>query len=114
MRLSRTSRFVCLLAAFALPFVGRAEGPTVETYTFKTVGTNELKADVHRPAGDAVPPVIVYIHGGALMMGSRTITPRPGSLLEAMLNAGYLVVSIDYRLAPHVKLPAIIEDVSDA
>jgi acetyl esterase/lipase len=114
MRLSRSSRLVCLLTVFALPFIGGADGPTVDTYTFKTVGTNELKADVHRPAGDAVRPVIVFIHGGALMMGSRAITPRPGSLLEAMLNAGYVVVSIDYRLAPQVKLPAIIEDVMDA
>jgi acetyl esterase/lipase len=31
-----------------------------------------------------------------------------------LLKAGYAVVSIDYRLAPLVKLPAIIEDVQDA
>jgi len=114
MRRSRSSRLVYSLCVFALPFVGLADGPTVDTYTFKTVGTNELKADVHRPVGDAVRTVIVYIHGGALMMGSRAITPKAGSLLEAMLNAGYVVVSIDYRLAPKVKLPAIIEDVVDA
>jgi acetyl esterase/lipase len=97
-----------------LPVIALAEGPTMSTYTFKTVGTNQIKADVHRPAGDAVRPVVVYIHGGALMMGSRTLTPRPGSLPEALLNDGYVVVSIDYRLAPHVKLPAIIDDVVDA
>jgi acetyl esterase/lipase len=61
-----------------------------------------------------VRPVIVFIHGGALMVGDRFMTPRPGSPLEALLNAGYVVVSIDYRLAPRVKLPAIIEDVVDA
>jgi acetyl esterase/lipase len=37
-----------------------------------------------------------------------------GSLLEALLKAGYVVVSIDYRLAPQVKLPAILDDVGDA
>jgi len=31
-----------------------------------------------------------------------------------MLAAGYAVVSIDYRLAPETKLPAIISDVEDA
>ena len=100
-----------LLASFA------AE-PTLKTYTFKTVGPqeNDLQADVHSPPGDAVQPrpVIVFIHGGALMMGDRKITPRPGSLLTAMLDAGYVVVSIDYRLAPQVKLPAILEDMRDA
>ena len=30
------------------------------------------------------------------------------------LGAGYSIVSIDYRLAPETKLPAIIEDVQDA
>ena len=103
-----------MLAAFALALSGLAEPPTVKTHTFKTVGTNELRADVHRPAGDTVRPVIVFIHGGALMMGDRSMTPRSGSLLAALLDAGYAVVSIDYRLAPQVKLPAIIEDVVDA
>ena len=31
-----------------------------------------------------------------------------------MINAGYVVVSIDYRLAPETKLAAILEDVRDA
>jgi acetyl esterase/lipase len=48
------------------------------------------------------------------MMGDRKMTPGPGSLLAEMLNAGYAVASIDYRLAPEVKLPAILEDVRDA
>jgi acetyl esterase/lipase len=73
-----------------------------------------LQADVHRPAGEALRPVIIFIHGGALMMGDRKLAPNPGSLLEALLDAGYVVVSIDYRLAPQVKLPAILEDVRDA
>jgi len=47
-------------------------------------------------------------------MGGRAMTAKPGSLLEALLNAGYVVVSIDYRLAPQVKLPAILDDVRDA
>jgi acetyl esterase/lipase len=104
----------CLVAVLTVPLSGRGEGPTLKTYTFKTVGTNVLQADVHRPAGDAVRPVVVFIHGGALMMGDRKLTAKPGSLLEALLDGGFAVVSIDYRLAPHVKLPAIIEDVVDA
>lgn len=105
-----------LAALFALPLLASADEPTVKTYTFKTLDspTNRLQADVHRPPGDTVRPVIVFIHGGALMMGGREITPKPGSLLAALLNAGYVVVSIDYRLAPEVKLPAIVADVSDA
>src|SRR5262245_30854848 len=77
----------------------RGAEPTVTTYPFKTFdsSTNQLKVDVHRPAGnlDGVRPVIVFIHGGALMMGDRSLKATAGSLLETLLAAGYVVVSID-------------------
>ncbi len=81
---SRTRCFL-LAAALGLPLAAISEEPTVKTYSFKTLNPpgNQLQADVHRPPGDAVRPVIVFIHGGALMMGDRKLTPNPGSLLEA-------------------------------
>jgi acetyl esterase/lipase len=106
-----------LAVVFALPLIAAGdERPSVTTYSFKTLGPqgNDLQADVHLPPGDTVRPVIVFIHGGALMMGDRKLTPRPGSLLDALLKADYVVVSIDYRLAPKVKLPTILEDVRAA
>src|SRR5262249_49129033 len=38
----------------------------------------------------------------------------PGNLLDLCKKEGYVLVSLDYRLAPEVKLPAIVEDVEDA
>ncbi|MBI2503489.1 MAG: alpha/beta hydrolase [Candidatus Latescibacteria bacterium] len=83
------------------------------THIYKTVGDCQIKADVYGPPEGAAPaPVLVYIHGGCLMYGSRqSINPRQ---LELYLQAGCAVVSIDYRLAPETKLPAIIEDLRDA
>jgi len=114
MRLSCT--LFLRVAALALPLIGAADEPTVKTYAYKILDSQgtHLQADVHRLPGEAVRPVIVFIHGGALMMGDRKMTPKAGSLLQALLDAGYVVVSIDYRLAPQVKLPAILEDVRDA
>lgn len=86
----------------------------METITYKTVNGLEIQADLY-PAegkGPAPAPVLVWIHGGALIMGNRTwMRPALRSLLREM---GYAQISIDYRLAPETKLPAIIEDVCDA
>ncbi len=83
------------------------------TYIYKIVGNCHIKADVYRHFNKHTPtPAIVYIHGGCLIYGSRKdINPRQ---LELYLNGGYVVISIDYRLAPETKLPGIIEDLQDA
>lgn len=86
----------------------------METITYKSVNGLEIQADVY-PAENNSPspaPVVVWIHGGALIMGNRTwMRPALRSLLR---KASYAQISIDYRLAPETKLPAIIEDVCDA
>ena len=96
---------VALLAAGP----GWAADPVKQTYTFKTVGDLKVQADVYRPDDTKVRPVVVWIHGGALIMGNRTSVPR--NLLDLCRDEGYALVSIDYRLAPEVKLPEIIADV---
>ena len=83
-----------------------------KTYTFKTVGDTEIMADVYRHSDVKVRPVVVWIHGGALVMRSRTGVP--GQLMDLCKSDGFVLVSIDYRLAPEVKLPAIVDDVKDA
>jgi acetyl esterase/lipase len=88
-----------------------AEG-RVQTYTYKQVGDLQIKADVYRADDETVRPVVVWIHGGALIVGGRGgIDAR---VKKMFLDAGYALVSIDYRLAPETKLPAILEDVEDA
>jgi len=59
-----------------------------------------------------VRPVVVWIHGGALIMGNKNGVPK--NLLDLCRDEGYVLVSIDYRLAPEVKLQGIINDVQDA
>jgi acetyl esterase/lipase len=82
------------------------------THVYKTVGDVDVHADVYRPADDEVRPVVVWIHGGALIVGSRDSVPE--HLRELCRDEGFVLVSIDYRLAPEVKLPQIAEDLDDA
>ena len=83
-----------------------------ETFVYKTVGDHKIQADVHRKPGEEIRPGIIWIHGGALIFGTRKgIADRQ---LTLYLDAGYTVISIDYRLAPETKLPEIISDLEDA
>jgi acetyl esterase/lipase len=83
-----------------------------KTYVYKVVGDLNVQADVYRKADNQPRPVLVWIHGGALIMGNRGGVPK--NLLNLAASEGYALVSIDYRLAPEVKLPKIIADVDDA
>lgn len=83
------------------------------THVYKQVGGMDIKAEIFFDAASTAPrPVVVGIHGGALMGGSRP--PKPDHLGELLLEAGYALVYIDYRLAPETKLPEILADVRDA
>jgi acetyl esterase/lipase len=96
--------------ATAAPADAKDVLPTTRVY--KTVGGLPIEADVYRLPGDEVRPVIVWIHGGALIVGQRT-GPSPEQR-KRYLDAGFVIVSIDYRLAPETKLDGILSDVRDA
>ncbi|MFT7642200.1 MAG: acetyl esterase/lipase [Pirellulaceae bacterium] len=108
--MKNTSVSVALLLILLLTNVAVAQKTEVQTFTYKKVGELEIKLDVHRAADEKVRPLAVWIHGGALINGGRQGI-GPG---KQLLEAGYVVVSIDYRLAPETKLPVIISDVEDA
>ncbi len=83
-----------------------------ETFVYKTVEDHDILADVYRYPGKEKQPAIIWIHGGALIFGTRESMSE--LQLEYYLAAGYTVISIDYRLAPETKLPEIILDLEDA
>ena len=74
----------------------------VTTYAYKTVGDLMIKADVHQVEDNLTNPVIVWIHGGALITGGRESVPawfRDWALAE-----GYDIISLDYRLGDIISL----------
>ena len=113
-RLSR-HQFLKIVAggaiAAALPRVARAQPPGPTTHVYKTVGQCQIKADVYHSAA-ARKPAVLWIHGSALIMGSRKWLDN--NFHTEIAKRGFVVVSIDYRLAPETKLPNIIADVQDA
>ncbi len=78
---------------------------------YKNVHGCSVRADVY-PAQGQRAPVLVCIHGGALISGSRRyLSPYQRNLYR---RAGFALVSIDYRLAPETRLASIVEDIQDA
>ena len=107
-------QFLRTLSAGATGFAARhAQAQTLvpQTFTYKTAGC-EIRADIYGASEGGMKPALMWIHGGALILGNRKGITSP--FHAGLLEQGYVIVSIDYRLAPETKLPAIIEDVRDA
>ena len=79
--------------------------------TYGKVGEIELKLDIYFPRKtDGKPlPVAVYVHGGGWRNGDKAQGAGAMAIPE-LVKRGYLVCSINYRLAPEFKFPAQIED----
>ena len=81
------------------------------TFIYKEANGCEIKGDFYS-VGKEHAPLVVYIHGGGLIFGTRTDMKK--EQIDLYLQAGYNVCTIDYRLAPESKLPAIKQDIEDA
>lgn len=82
--------------------------------TYKTIGDISLKMDIYYPIASPGPmPTLVYVHGGGWYSGDKTTGIGQGDI-PGFVSRGYVVASINYRLAPRYKFPAQIEDVKCA
>ncbi|SHM35016.1 alpha/beta hydrolase [Actinacidiphila paucisporea] len=67
-----------------------------------------LPVRVYRPSGEAQLPVLLYFFGGGWTLGSIDTADVVCRTLAA--EAGCLVVSVGYRLAPENPFPAAVHD----
>jgi len=82
----------------------------VETEPFKATSAGPLLADIFRCPGQSQGS-ITFLHGGALLLGSRTDLPR--EIISFLHAERWDVASVDYRLAPAATLVDIRGDVVD-
>ncbi|UQB90452.1 MULTISPECIES: alpha/beta hydrolase [Mycobacterium] len=69
---------------------------------------NDVPVRIYCPTAASGGPVLVYFHGGGLVMGSnRSFEPLARELASA---AAATVVAVDYRLAPESAPPAQFDD----
>jgi acetyl esterase len=86
-------------------------GSLHEGVLVREVGGSRVTADVIVPKGEGPHPVLVYFHGGGWICGSPTTHRK---LAQRFAEAGYLVMNVDYRLAPEHPFPAPFDDCVDA
>jgi acetyl esterase/lipase len=74
---------------------------------YAQMGGRELALDLYWHPGAGEPePLVVWIHGGAWMSGDKTWMPP----VSYLLDNGFAMASIDYRLSQEALFPAQIED----
>lgn len=78
----------------------------------RTAGIN-LKLDVyHRRDLPKGAPVLLYIHGGGWVIGSKNEQGLP--LMTHLASRGWVCVNANYRLAPHGTMPEPVIDLKHA
>lgn len=68
---------------------------------------SQCKLDIYYPKDKKSFATIVWFHGGGITAGSK-------ELPKALLEKGYAVVGVGYRLSPKATAPAYIEDAAAA
>src|SRR5437868_3289993 len=89
--------------------------PTQRDVTYCTAGGVDLQMDIYAPArlAGARAPAVMFVHGGAWSGGDKASGEGAPEIAE-LVDRGYVVASISYRLAPRYVFPAQIEDVKCA
>lgn len=81
---------------------------------FAEVQGSTLRMDIFYPEKtDGPAPVVLQIHGGAWSSHNKQAVDYYSDI-KPLIEAGFLVASIDYRLAPQFKYPAQLEDTKAA
>ena len=71
--------------------------PADASVTYQVIGGQSLSAVIYRPKGPVgAAPVLMYIHGGGWFAGDAT---DEGHDMRWLADGGWLVVSVNYRLA---------------
>jgi acetyl esterase/lipase len=114
------------LAALLLPAAGRAQaGPAgqeyavrvienVAYYTGKDADPVRHRLDLYLPEGKKDYPVLLLVHGGAWMLGDKTLFGWGPDIATYFAGRGIGVVMPSYRLSPGVRHPEHVKDVARA
>ena len=93
--------------------------PSYSDIYYTDVHAERQSMDIYLPEHiSGTAPVIIYIHGGAWTVGSKADIQYNSYdvhvLAEKLLEAGYAIAALNYRLMPEHRYPAQTDDVISA
>ncbi|MEQ9411203.1 MAG: alpha/beta hydrolase [Fuerstiella sp.] len=89
--------------------VASSAEPRYRDVEFALVEGHRLRLDLYLPESGEEHPLVIWVHGGAWRAGSKNRMP-----LGRLLNHGFAIASVDYRLSPVAKFPAQAHDIKAA
>jgi acetyl esterase/lipase len=81
--------------------------PSIENFSYGDHPRQKL--DLYKAQSDSPTPVVIYFHGGGFTKGDKSGI-QSKSLLKECLEAGFSVVSANYRFINEVTFPAPMND----
>ncbi|QDU39402.1 Carboxylesterase NlhH [Maioricimonas rarisocia] len=91
--------------------VSAAEMQVHRDLSYVERGTARQSLDLYAPADGRDRPVLIWIHGGGWRIGDkRNVQLKP----QALVEHGYVFVSVGYRFVPDVDLDAMAGDIAAA
>jgi arylformamidase len=99
-----------MIVIFAGPSPG-AEMKICRGLAYCEPRTEQQTLDVYSPAEGEARPVVIWLHGGAWILGDKLeVEYKPAGFVAH----GYVFVSVNYRLAPKASLKDMATDVAKA
>ncbi|MDR1369440.1 MAG: alpha/beta hydrolase [Dysgonamonadaceae bacterium] len=99
--------WLCVVGVSAQEYNIQRDIPYVVKTEVDVYKSERCKLDIYYPTGKAGFKTVVWFHGGGLEGGSKGIP-------NELKGKGIAVVTVNYRLSPHAKNPAYIEDAAEA
>ena len=101
--------FVAGAIGLLLVVPAEAQAPRVKRdLVYATVGGKNLALDLYMPANVASPPLVVWVHGGRWMNGTKADVPMQ------FVEHGIATASVDFRQSTEARFPAMIHDIKAA
>ncbi len=107
------SALVLSVAVLRVGVAAESRTPTQDGIVYGVADGQQLTMDYYAPKGQGPHPIAIIIHGGGYH-GGDSKSGSEAYVADFLAPAGYVVFSVNYRLAPKYPYPYMVLDVQRA